>query len=770
MKFWLAARLGAGSSARAARLFALAMLLTAVAVGVALAEPRALTLAGGERIVLDGRLDDAAWRNAPVHDAFVQFLPLDRQPPPPGYRTTVQVVAEADALVIGIRAFDPAPEQIRAPLARRDQVRRDQDFVAVMIDAVGDRRAAQFVRVNAAGVIADGVYIAAGDNEDMAPDFDVEAASQRMPDGYSVELRLPLMSLRYPHAGGAPWRLMVSRSVPRASSMLFVSAPLTKDGLSFIAELQVIEGLEDLVERAQHQSLLMLRPELTLRSTRERSGGSAPQRETKASLGAELKWRPRADWVIDATLNPDFSQVELDTPQLAGNTRFALSVPEKRGFFLESTDLIDLPLAAFYSRSVTDPRYGLRATWRAPRADATAWTLADDGGGLVLRPGAFATEAFEQQGRSQASLLRARQHHGTDISVGALLSQRDYGTGRGRNDVAGADALWLASGQDQLRLRALGSRTSADFDAQGRVAAGPAVDGHWLEARWNRRTNDWIANVVFNEVSPRFRNDNGFVEQAGVRRSEVEVVRRWGEVNAPAWLGFSAHEFETYSWLQQVTTLADAFKGVAGGQTVTRRWHPGVWWAGPLNGEGNVQARIDVERTRAGGRLLPTTSGSGEYSFNPAPWFTRAGVKWSGGQRVDVQADRVGRGAEWLIEAKLRGTIAGLGIESEQQIQQSFIDHAGRRALTDSAAQWLGVLHFSARDSLRAVWQATRWRREADALASIAAERSKSRIISLVFQHRVGIGRSVAVGASSQRSEPGSEQRDAVFVKAAFAL
>ena len=51
-------------------------------------------------------------------------------------------------------------------------------------------------------------------------------------------------------------------------------------------------------------------------------------------------------------------------PQLAGNTRFALSVPEKRAFFLESTDVIDLPLAAFYSRSVTDPRYGLRATWR----------------------------------------------------------------------------------------------------------------------------------------------------------------------------------------------------------------------------------------------------------------------------------------------------------------------------------------------------------------------------------------------------------------------
>ena len=180
----------------------------------AMAQPHAHLLGDGERIALDGRLDEQAWLRAPEHDRFVQFLPLDRQPPPAGYRTTVQVLAEADALVIGVRAFDPAPEQIRAPLTRRDQVRRDQDFVAVIVDAVGDRRSAQFVRVNAAGVIADGVYIAAGDVEDFAPDFEVEAAVARLPDGYSVELRLPFIALRYPHVGGAPWRLMVARRRP----------------------------------------------------------------------------------------------------------------------------------------------------------------------------------------------------------------------------------------------------------------------------------------------------------------------------------------------------------------------------------------------------------------------------------------------------------------------------------------------------------------------------------------------------------------------------
>ncbi len=751
-----------------ARRFAVAMLLTAIALGAALAQPRAITLAAGERIKLDGRLDDAAWQAAPLHDAFVQYLPLDRQPPPAGYRTTLQVVAEADALVIGIRAFDPNPAEIRAPLVRRDQVRRDQDFVSVLIDAVGDRRSAQFVRVSAAGVIADGVYIAAGDSDDEAPDFDVEAAAQRLPDGYSVEVRLPLLSLRYPHEGGAPWRMMVSRSVPRDVGWLLLSAPLTKDGISFIAELQVIEGLDGLVDRARHQSLLTLRPEFTVRSTRERGVGGAAQRESKASLGAEVKWRPRADWVIDATFNPDFSQVELDAPQLAGNTRFALSVPEKRAFFLESTDVIDLPLAAFYSRSVTDPRYGLRATWRAPSADATAWTLADDGGGVVLRPGPFATEFFAQDGHSQASLLRARRHSSKELSLGVLLSRRDYGSGRGNNDVAGADVLWLPSGQDQLRLRGLVSHTTAGFDAQHQLTSSAAQSGHWIEARWNRRNSDWVANLSLNDVSPRFRNDNGFLGQAGVRRVEGELIRRWGEVALP--VGFTAHEFETFSWQQYVGTLSDAQNGIDGGQTVSRRWHPGVWFAGPLNSDGYLQLEIDAERTRPGGRLLAANRVATELGINPAPWFTRATLKLSTGQRVDVQADRVGRGGEWLLDAKLRGTIAGLGVESEQQLQQSVIEHGGQRALTDSSAQWLGVIHLSARDSLRAVWQAARYRRQADAAAALAADRFDSRTVSLVFQHRVGIGQSIAVGASNQRNEPGGSRRDELFVKAAFAL
>ena len=165
------------------------------------------------------------------------------------------------------------------------------------------------------------------------------------------------------------------------------------------------------------------------------------------------------------------------------------------------------------------------------------------------------------------------------------------------------------------------------------------------------------------------------------------------------------------------------------------------------------------------------TGGAGaQIGWNPAPWFTRLTMELSAGDKVDVEADRVGRGADGYVEATVRGSVGGSGVESEQKLQAAFIDRGGQRVLTDSAARWLGVLHLTARDSLRAVWQASRYRRAADGALGIAAAREDMRSTSIVFQHRVGLGRNVSVGATRATTQPGNERKDEVFVKAAFTL
>lgn len=772
----------------------------------AAAEPRALRLAATDPApTIDGRLDDAAWARAPIHDRFVEFFPDHKKPS--DWRTTVQIVVTGDALVFGIRAYDPAPERIRAPLSRRDQVRRDQDFVSVVIDPVGLRRSAQFVRIGAAGAISDGMFTAEDDVEDFAPDFDVEAAVQRLPDGWSAELRWPLASLRYPYhvcpqaaasrrpppEGGKeawdgpappceaqPWRVMVTRSIPREQSNLVVSAPLNRDALNFIAELEPIEGLGDLVEQVRERSFLQIRPEVTARATRERAPGQR-RSDREISVGAEIKWRPRADWVIDATLNPDFSQVELDAPQLAGNTRFALSVPEKRPFFLESTDIVggsqaegadeNRGLAAFYSRAITDPDYGLRATWRGASGEATLLSLRDAGGGLVLRPSAYATAAHAQRGRSQASYARGRMQLGEGLGVGLLGSSRDYGDGR-HNRVFGADFGMRAGETDLLRGHLLASSTTAGFDAEGQALRTAAESGRRLWLGWQRRNEDWNNALHYERVDPRFANDNGFVSQAGMRRLTAQIHRRLApRTLAPFgdWASFEAHELELQLKLQQTDTLTDARLGVQGGEMIERLVRPGVFVAAARNTGMWAELGLNAQRSHAGGRLHAPRTLTVGFDSNPGELLTFLSAELEWGRRLDVEADRLGNGANATVQANLRTELPlGWWLELEQRYGQGFVRAPeGRRAFNDRHAQTLAVLHFDARNSLRAIAQQTRYLRAAEPGLEAIDERGRN--ISLVFQHRVGLARIVSIGLTRARELPLQTTGTELFAKLVMA-
>jgi len=736
-------------------------------------QPAALRLAAGATPpVIDGRLDDDAWQRAPVYERFAQFLPADKQAA--RWRTRVQVLVTHDALVFGIRAWDAEPGRVRAPLARRDQVKADQDFIGVFVDPVGHRRTAQYVRVSAAGVVEDGLSSAEEDTEDSAPDFDIEAAAARLADGYSIELRWPLAALRFPHADGAPWRIMVTRNIPREDRTVDVSAPaLTKDALSFIAELQPLDGLGDLVEQVRERSFIAFRPELTLRSTRDSSEADGMRRSRKASLGAEFKWRPRADWVIGATLNPDFSQVEIDAPQLAGNTRFALSVPEKRPFFLESADVVgptqpdesgeNRSLAAFYTRAITDPDWGLRATWRGAGAEATALHLRDAGGGTLLRAGAFATRSGVQPRGSEASFARGRMQFG-GLGLAGLASRRDFGHGLA-TQVIGSDAVWRAGASDQWRGHLLLSDTTLGLSEAGEVRRVNRDRGHRAWLGWRHRDADWVANVNVEEVSPRFANDNGFVSQSGIRRASAFGYLRLGPRELA---GIDMHDHEVQLKLQETRSLHDPLLGVGGGQVVDRLVQPGFWFAAARNTGVWGHVGLDSHRARSGGRLHPTRTLLLGLESNPGELlnFVEAEVEW--GRRLDVDADRVGLGAQGQLQAQMRLPLpAGLWLELDQRLGLGWVDApSGQRAFTDRSAQSLVVLHLSPRDSLRLIHQQTHFSRREDAAAGLSAVDERSRVLSLMFQHRIGLSRVLSVGYSRAREQPGSLRSDEVFAKA----
>lgn len=700
----------------------------------------AVRLAPGEHIRLDGSLDHPAWRRAPVWNRFVEKDPRTGAEPP--QETRVQVLFDERALYVGVTALDKQPERIRDQAVRYDQVNRTQDFVVVYVDPIGARRSAQFFRVNAAGSMADGLHTASDDSEDFSPDFDWDAAVQRRSDGWSAVLRLPFASLRYAEAPRQAWRIMVARRIPRQDFHLATSVLVPRDAPSFIHTLQPLEGVE--LPASAH--FLTLRPSVTLRGTSETVTGAPRRRGSDIDASLDLKWRPRAELVLDGTLNPDFSQVALDVPQLAGNSRFALFFPEKRPFFFESADLLRTPTEALYTRTFTAPRWGLRSTWRSSQLAGSALWVDDRGGGLVNLPGPFATD-YAEQPASRTLAARAKIDIGA-ASFGAVLASRRYHEGRGGNDVFGPDLQWQFSEQWRLRSQWLRSDTSAQPDRAGGLAHQASVSGQRRLLRLLRNADFSETNIALDDIDAGFRHDSGFVAQSGVRSFSAFHSQGRADVG-PFNLFF-------------LNLQADHVTERATGRVVKQDLRPGWWSAGSHNLEWWLElhpwSRV---RASANGPLLHERFVSTGLVMTPAAWWPLVDTSVTLGRLADTAAERVRNGARWNFSARLR---PARHLELEPSVSLAWLEDGGRRVYHESAAQLLAVWHFDAQRNLRAITQRSSLDRRAE--PGVSAYRDASLAHSLTFTWRRSAGTVLYIGASRNRAgNPLAQRGSEAFVK-----
>ena len=701
---------------------------------------RAQALRPGEFIVLDGTLSHPAWQRTVAHERFVEKDPVNGGAPP--QQTRFQVLFDERALYIGITALDTDPSRIRDPIVRVDQVNRTQDFVVAYVDAIGSKRSAQFFRVNAGGSTADGLHTAADDNEDFSPDFDWDAAVARNAQGWTTVLRLPFASLRFA-PGAHDWRIMVARRIPREQFHLAASVPIPRDLPSFIGNMQALQG----VTLPQDSQFLTLRPSVTLRRDEPTQG----QARTSSSASLDMKWRPRAEAVIDATLQPDFSQVALDVPQLAGNSRFALYFPEKRPFFFESADLLRTPTDALYTRSFTEPRWGLRGTWRSTDWAGTALTLDDRGRGQVLLPGPYGTDAAEQPA-SRVLALRARSDGGS-LQWGGVAASRQYTRGRGDNTVLGPDLAWQINDNWRLRGQWLHASTSARATAQG-LQRGPAVDGDRVFLRGYYQTEDTEADFSIDDTTANFRHDSGFVNQAGVRKWHAFAARGWQNVGP-------FNRFHVNTEWERTTDRAN-------GRIVNEYLRPGIWATGASNLEWWAEYfGHAVLRTEATAPLLRENFVSTGVVFTPARWFPLLDSKLTLGRLADTVAGKVRPGGTFRLTAKLRPLRQ---MEFESTANTAWLDTASQRAYTETALRLLAVWHFNARHNLRVIVDRTSLTRRAEAptggLPAVLAERGTGLTSSLTYAWRESAGTLLYVGASSAARGPGTGTRSQeMFVK-----
>ena len=299
--------------------------------------------------VIDGRDDDAIWTTAQVIEGFRVFDPSEDGEP--RFQTQARVAYDERNLYVIVRAYDPHPDSIVARLARRD-VRTTSDEIKVLIDSYHDKRSGFEFAVNPAGVKRD-IAIFNDSEEDISWDAVWDATGRIDSLGWVAEFRIPLNQLRYPAASQHTFGLAISREIARYSERH--AWPVYRRSKAGIAsQFGELTGLAGIASPRR----LEVAPYTVAKSANVPAGARYEQR-SQGTMGADIKYGLTSNLTVDATVNPDFGQVEAD-PSVLNLSAFESFFPEKRPFFLEGQGLFRFDMncndgtcsGLFYSRRI----------------------------------------------------------------------------------------------------------------------------------------------------------------------------------------------------------------------------------------------------------------------------------------------------------------------------------------------------------------------------------------------------------------------------------
>jgi hypothetical protein len=487
-------------------------------------------------ITIDGRLDEPVWRRAALLTGFSEYQPADQRPSPDS--TEVFVWYSPTAIYFGIRAYEPHGV-VRATLADRDNISAD-DNIEILLDTFHEGRRAFVFIVNPFGVQADGTRNESGGfipgsnimpgQDDLSADFLWESKGMLTAFGYEVEIRIPFSSLRYPVANEQKWGLQIDRHVQH-SGYEETWTPALKGSASFIVQQGDLSGITGI----SHGQVFEVNPELTSTITGAPSGtsGTGWGYASKPQLGGNVRWGAGSNFVLNGTIKPDFSQVEADATQIAADERFALFYPEKRPFFVEGSELFNVPNTMVYTRRIVQPDAAVKLTGKLGQSDVAVLSALDAG----------STTATGE--RPLVDIVRVQRDLGGQSTAGLLYSDR-VGGGR-TNRIAGADLHYVFAKLYFAQFQAVMSSTSTDSGT---------VSGPMWEALVDRTGHNFGFHYNVVGYHPDFATDNGFVTRTGVVQPGIANRYTWyGEPGG--WL----ERFNTYLRLLGTWRYDDFFAG-----------------------------------------------------------------------------------------------------------------------------------------------------------------------------------------------------------------
>lgn len=511
------------------------VLAIAVAVTLATTQAAAQTSAAAQRIealrtARPPSFDDVSngiAQGSNQASAFVQTEPGDGDPAT--LSTRARIFHDEDHLYVVFVCAEARP-RLRARVAPREEI-ADDDRVAVYLDTFHDRQRSYVFEVNPWGIQRDGI-LTEGAGMDYSFDTIWRSDARITDEGYVVLMTIPFSSLRFQRDARQTWGVAFGRTVPRLNERVhwpFIT--LREQG--FVPQFAALTGLAGVAPGRQVQLI----PYAAADAERIVQGETAEPGQAAGRVGADTKVVIGGNVSVDLTVNPDFSQVESDEPQVSINQRFERYFPERRPFFVENAAFFETPLPLFFSRRIADPDVGARVTGKLGRW-ALAGLVAHDrspgtthlpaippavpfrpvapGRGAAPGPPFLTTSPTTMTG-AVGGVIRAQREIGRDSRIGVFGSQ--YVVGDATDGLVSVDSRVAFGGRYVATAQAM--RTFSEDVLGARTTAGG------LRAELRRASRHLTAGVRYTDLDPSFRAPLGFVQRVDIRQIESFATYLW---------------------------------------------------------------------------------------------------------------------------------------------------------------------------------------------------------------------------------------------------
>ncbi len=474
-------------------------------------------------------------RLAEVSD-FIQNTPTDGQPATE--KTEVWLARTRSAIYFVFICFDGQPNLIRSHLARRENILND-DGVAIFLDPFRDRRLGTEFRVNPMGVQADAAWSEAN-GTDYSYDTVWDSEGRVTEKGWMALIAIPFRSLRF-RSQDSEWGAVFARFLPRNSETDCwprVSASVT-GVLSQEGTLRDIEGATG-SHNVQIDPYTLGQNERALNDV-DPTNPFFSSRHAENTAGGEIKLILKDSVVVDATVNPDFSDVESEQPQFTVDQRYPVYFPELRPFFLENENYFVTPGTLVYTRNIVHPEYGIRLTGKMAHTNIGLFATDDRQPGEAYAPG----DPLYLK-RATIGVGRVSQDLGKGSSLGVIYTDEEFG--QGWNRIGGIDSTvrfdrhWTAYGQ-MVESSTMGN---LDSGSPPPYAAGPAGT-----VQLQRSGHAFNMQESYSDISTGFQTQLGFVQWSNIRLDQNHATYQW----------FPKHRFYQSWGLEESVNIAFNHQG-----------------------------------------------------------------------------------------------------------------------------------------------------------------------------------------------------------------